>query len=206
MPTATFYHLPKEKREKLMDAIYAEILRVPYEKISINQIVQTAGISRGSFYQYFQDKDDMLQMMLGSFYEKLRTMCELSLKKHNGDPFGVISDGLDLFCWVCEKEELRRLYQHLLSGLKIIDDRFNCQRMGLPCEEKSDIVSLIDLSALDIRNETDLYDMAEMLLDLLKWAFSELMAHPEKKETIRARFHNKLRILRLGMAAKQEEK
>ena len=36
MPTSTFYHLPEQKRQKLIDAIRQEILRVPYEKISIS--------------------------------------------------------------------------------------------------------------------------------------------------------------------------
>lgn len=72
MPTSTFYHLPEQKRQKLIDAIRQEILRVPYEKISINKIIQNAGIPRGSFYQYFVDKNDMFQMILGDFIKKWR--------------------------------------------------------------------------------------------------------------------------------------
>ena len=84
MPTSTFYHLPEQKRQKLIDAIRQEILRVPYEKISINKIIQNAGIPRGSFYQYFVDKNDMFQMILGDFHKKKEDISKESLRKHNG--------------------------------------------------------------------------------------------------------------------------
>ena len=72
MPTSTFYRLPQEKRQKLIDAIHQELLRVPYEEISINKIIQNANISRGSFYQYFADKNDMMQTILGDFQKRIQ--------------------------------------------------------------------------------------------------------------------------------------
>ena len=76
--------------------------------------------------------------------------------------------------------------------------------MGLPCKDGHQIHTQIDLSLLDIQTENDLFDMAEMLMDLLKWALSELMAHPDQKELIRARFLNKLSILKRGFSAGKE--
>ena len=40
------------------------VCRVPYEKVSINQIIHNADISRGSFYTYFVDKKDLLEYIL----------------------------------------------------------------------------------------------------------------------------------------------
>ena len=57
MPTATFFRLPQEKRERLMDACWAELSRVRFSDVSINRIVSAARIPRGSFYQYFGGKD-----------------------------------------------------------------------------------------------------------------------------------------------------
>ena len=146
----------------------------------------------------------MMQMLLGAFSRKLRQMTLQSLQKHKGDPFGVVVDALDLFCVLSEKEEMRRLYHHLLSGLRVIDERFSCKSVGLPCKDGHQIHTQIDLSLLDIQTENDLFDMAEMLMDLLKWALSELMAHPDQKELIRARFLNKLSILKRGFSAGKE--
>ena len=49
MPSATFYNLPAEKRERLLRAAREEFSRVPYESASVNRIIRSAGIPRGSF-------------------------------------------------------------------------------------------------------------------------------------------------------------
>ena len=58
MPTEVFLRLPKEKQAKIREAIRQEFARVPMEEVSINRIVQQAGIScREAFYDY--DPDDL---------------------------------------------------------------------------------------------------------------------------------------------------
>ena len=60
MPTERFYRLPEEKKRIIRDAAFKEFARVPIDKVSINQIIKEADISRGSFYTYFEDKWDLL--------------------------------------------------------------------------------------------------------------------------------------------------
>ena len=50
MPSERFWRLPEEKRQLIFEKAMDEFVRVPFEKASINQIIQKAGISRGSFY------------------------------------------------------------------------------------------------------------------------------------------------------------
>ena len=50
MPTERFYRLPEAKKQVIRQAAIKEFVRVPFEKASINQIIQNADISRGSFY------------------------------------------------------------------------------------------------------------------------------------------------------------
>ncbi|MCJ0573962.1 TetR/AcrR family transcriptional regulator [Enterococcus cecorum] len=59
MPTETFLHLPDEKRKRITDAAIQEFSRVPLEEASIANIVKNAEIPRGSFYQYFENKEDV---------------------------------------------------------------------------------------------------------------------------------------------------
>ena len=53
MPTDTFFRLPKEKRQRLIDAAWEEFTQVRFTEASINKIIKGAHIPRGSFYQYF---------------------------------------------------------------------------------------------------------------------------------------------------------
>lgn len=59
MPTQTFFDLKKEKQQRIIHAACRIFTKIPYEKVSIQDIVNEAEIPRGSFYQYFLDKEDL---------------------------------------------------------------------------------------------------------------------------------------------------
>ena len=49
MPSKTFFHLPAEKRERLLLAAEEEVARVPYAEASINRMIRAAGIPEAAF-------------------------------------------------------------------------------------------------------------------------------------------------------------
>jgi len=59
MPTETYHNLPEEKRLQIEKAAIAEFGANPLQSASINAIVSEAGIAKGSFYQYFENIDDL---------------------------------------------------------------------------------------------------------------------------------------------------
>ncbi|MCL2857762.1 MAG: TetR/AcrR family transcriptional regulator [Oscillospiraceae bacterium] len=59
MPKQTFFNLPEHKREHVTRCAVSEFARQGYKQASISRIVADAGIAKGSFYQYFEDKDDL---------------------------------------------------------------------------------------------------------------------------------------------------
>ena len=83
MPKETFNNLPIEKQKLIFNACIKEFSAFPYSQASINQIIKNAGISRGSFYQYFEDKWDAYGMMMGRIaQEKMSLLPPPSLKNH----------------------------------------------------------------------------------------------------------------------------
>lgn len=59
MPRQTFHNLPSEKKKRILDAAIREFSEKCFAESSIATMVRAAGISRGSFYQYFADKLDL---------------------------------------------------------------------------------------------------------------------------------------------------
>ena len=59
MPSQTYFNLPKEKQERIMDAIISEMGVHDYDAFNIASVIRQSKIPRGSFYQYFVDKDDL---------------------------------------------------------------------------------------------------------------------------------------------------
>jgi len=64
MPKDTFLNLPDEKRAHIEQVALAEFAEHGYDNASINRIVAAAGIAKGSFYQYFEDKQDVLAHLI----------------------------------------------------------------------------------------------------------------------------------------------
>lgn len=94
MPSATFYNLPAEKRERLLRAAREEFSRVPYESASVNRIIRSAGIPRGSFYMYFTDKEELFGHLMDSYGALLERRMGEMLEQREGDLFAAF---LDLF-------------------------------------------------------------------------------------------------------------
>lgn len=86
MPTQRFLKLKEEKKQAILEAAVHEFSRVPYSSASINQIIKEADISRGSFYTYFEDKDDLMRYMLRGFRDNCQERIFRTLKEQGEIP------------------------------------------------------------------------------------------------------------------------
>lgn len=66
MPKQTFFNLPEEKRRRIVDCAVGEFAEHGYNMASISRMVAAAGIAKGSFYQYFEDKEDLYAHVIDS--------------------------------------------------------------------------------------------------------------------------------------------
>ena len=70
MPKETFFNLPEEKRERIMEAAINEFATHPFHQARVTVIAEEAGIAKGSFYQYFEDKKDLFKYLMELSVEK----------------------------------------------------------------------------------------------------------------------------------------
>ena len=71
MPKDTFFNLEQEKREKIVKAAKQEFTANPLRKSRVSNIIKEACIPRGSFYQYFNDLDDLYYYVIDQVFEKI---------------------------------------------------------------------------------------------------------------------------------------
>jgi len=64
LPFQTFFNLPQDKQESIVSAAIDEFYDYGYQKASIARIVEATGIARGSFYQYFENKQDIYRYLI----------------------------------------------------------------------------------------------------------------------------------------------
>ncbi|MDP2425978.1 MAG: TetR family transcriptional regulator [bacterium] len=87
MPSSTFYNLHPQKQETILSASRREFSSVPFAEVSINRIIKTANISRGSFYTYFKDIYDLVDYLMRQFREDFFDRIRMQLVIHQGDLF-----------------------------------------------------------------------------------------------------------------------
>ena len=68
MPTEKFMNLGDYKKQAILDAMRAEFMTTPYSEIRISSLIKRAGISRASFYLYFQSKEDLFTCMMHELF------------------------------------------------------------------------------------------------------------------------------------------
>ncbi|SFK01801.1 regulatory protein, tetR family [Marinilactibacillus piezotolerans] len=85
MPTQTFFNLPEQKKQRLIAGAMKEFTERSLNEASISNIVKNAEISRGSFYQYFEDKKDLYFFLIGKFKYNYHRLMVNSFKEAEGD-------------------------------------------------------------------------------------------------------------------------
>jgi AcrR family transcriptional regulator len=87
MPKETFFNLPEEKRSHITNIAIEEFATHDYADVSISRMVASAGIAKGSFYQYFEDKEDLYSYLLDLAVQKKWEV--LSLDQPDPEHIGV---------------------------------------------------------------------------------------------------------------------
>ena len=88
MPKQTFFNLPEEKRETIINAAVEEFAEYGLENASTNRIVKNSGIAKGSFYQYFEDKQDVFMHLLSVVeHKEMEFFKDRHPPDHNMDTF-----------------------------------------------------------------------------------------------------------------------
>ena len=85
MPSKTFFNLPKEKQQKLLETAFQEFANKKYPDVSINKIITNANIPRGSFYMYFNDKEDLFEYLIDIKAKYIEDQAKAIIKEVNGN-------------------------------------------------------------------------------------------------------------------------
>ena len=112
MAKQTFFNLPEEKRNLIVNAAIDEFAEYGFEASSINRIVANSGISKGSFYQYFEDKMDVFKYLMDVIAKE---KSEYFLGKH---PPSDHLDTFEYFRWMIKAGmEFNSAYPRLVQAI-----------------------------------------------------------------------------------------
>jgi AcrR family transcriptional regulator len=208
MPTKTFFNLPEEKRQKLLEAIHGEFSRVQFSDVSINQIIKMADIPRGSFYQYFKDKNDVLQYLTADYRKMMKDKALSSLKHNGGDLFQMYLDIFDFSYAFITEEKNNMFFRNIFADININTDFLRQQTYDSAIDESTNaMLPYINMDLLDICSKDDLNNMLGIVLILTGEAFAKAFFDISSFESSRAQYAARLELLKRGfLKAKREDK
>ena len=87
MPSERFFKLSEDKQQRIIEASTDEFIASGMHDASINRIIKDADISRGSFYTYFEDKNDLFNFIFSTLKHSSASMILDEIEKRHGDVF-----------------------------------------------------------------------------------------------------------------------
>lgn len=122
MPTNTFFNLLAEKKHKILKAANKEFARVPLEQASIKNIVEDAEIARGSFYQYFENKQDLFDYIMTSKTGDMEKNLMEMIENENGNIINIFINMYDHLIEVGKIRRNNKLFRQIFENIKTSDN------------------------------------------------------------------------------------
>ena len=199
MPKETFLKLSNEKKEKIILSAKKEFSRVPLEEVSIKYIVEDAEIARGSFYQYFEDKEDLLGYILNKHFEDTNKKIKEDIIKAKGDIFKFFISMYDCMTNDCVQNQDTDFYKKIYENIKTSEDYLFSKKII-----KNNIISIknfidiIDTKNLKIKSKEDIETIEKILFTITKKAIVMSFKY-ESKEEARNDYLKQIEFLKYGI-------
>lgn len=204
MPKQTFFNLAKNKQDVLIDAAIKEFSRVPLSEASISNIIAIADIPRGSFYQYFENKEDLFFYIFSIYGKKAEKAFVNTLKKNNGD---LIETFVQMFEWTLaffRNDEKRSFFKNAFLNIN-----HKVERACAPSFIKEahngvvrDFIKLIDMDKLNIGDKSEimhvLYVIKAVTIHNIMLNFANNLSEEEAVE----KYRFEMNLLREGIYKK----
>ena len=133
MAKETFHNLPDEKKERILSAAKQEFEQHPLQHATVKAIIETANISRGSFYQYFDDLEDCYFTTIRHYTVNMHQVFQQLFQRHQHNLENTLKEYGEVIKEEFYSQNLRDLYHsyYLSWTLKGTDNPMEDIEIGL---------------------------------------------------------------------------
>lgn len=202
MPKKIFNNISKEKQEMFINAAMEEFTSKSFEQVSVNSIVKKASISRGSFYTYFENKDELFNFIFNQVKEERFNHAKELISESNADFFVFIKKlfeyDFDNFS-TNNRYSLFRNYIHYIQVNKrgSIRDSIIMPLNGVFSKKGESYSTIFNIDKYGM-NENQFLDLVEMTMLIVVNTFIKFESESLSKEEILKLFNSRINILENG--------
>jgi len=220
LPTETFFHLPAEKQKRIMNAAKKEFSRLPLKDASIATIIKDAEIPRGSFYQYFENKEDLYYYYFHTLKSDSQRDLIRSIQHEKGDLFAGFEWYFSRMIEEVLKGKNANFYRNLFLSMdyrsfhkvmpeihKKMHHAHHEERKATRKKEEAEFFAEIDKDLLKVADDHELKLLIQLLMHTVFSTITEAYRHIQADDSYdpslaMSDFNSKIRWLREG--AKKE--
>ncbi|MBN2604495.1 MAG: TetR family transcriptional regulator [Bacilli bacterium] len=203
MPKQMFFNISPAKQKMFLNVAIEEFTTKSFELVSVNSIIKKANISRGSFYTYFTDLDELFNYIIEEVKKERLKYMMIILETSKGDFFEFVKN---LFAYDFDQfqsEHRYSLFRNYIYYIQmsqkgsikdtIIKGIFETlQSVGFSPEQ------IFDLTKYNISIE-EILDVAEMIMLISVNTFMLSESCDYTKEEILSIFERRLNIFQYGV-------
>lgn len=207
MPKQTFFNINEQKQKMILKIAVNEFTSKSFEEVSVNSIVKTAKISRGSFYTYFEDLDDLFSYLILNLKKNRLKSAMIFIDEANNNFFDFIKllFAYDLKSFISDdKYSLLRNYIHYLRfnkktalNMSIINPLYNNEDLN-----NDYINQILKLKVPGISNE-EFFDLMEIVFLIMINSYFKLEYETVTEEELLELFKKRMDMLEFGVRHKQ---
>ncbi|MCK5761660.1 MAG: TetR family transcriptional regulator [Candidatus Izimaplasma sp.] len=197
MPKDTFFNLDEVKRNKIVEAAKVEFTNNPLRKSRVSNIIKKASIPKGSFYQYFEDLDDLYYYVINDVFDNVykagSKFCDVT---NDIFEFAQISFEYDYNGFINDMRHrfMMNVFQSISSNEEYIVS-FKKMRKDYILG----VLNKMDLSNIRLKEEGDLIKMYRMIQELKQNVIHRAIVEHMTKEEASEDFRWLLDILKNGL-------
>ena len=203
MPKETFLKLSEEKKQKVLNAAKREFARVPIEQVSIKNIVENAEIARGSFYQYFESKEDLLAYILKENADEIDTKIKNKIYETKGNIFDAYIELYDLMVKKFVENTEHEFFKQIFINLRLSDESLFTLIKSVKPQNIIKYFEMFDKTSLKINEKNDFILICDMLNVITRRAIVKNFKGNSQEEC-RQNFLKQIDYLKYGIIKKEE--
>lgn len=172
MISPTFQNLKEDKKNRIIDAALVEFSTRPFNEASITNIVKNADISRGSFYQYFGNKENIYKYLVNFLYAKHREELVSLLIENSGQLYpsllkfyeNYIDDLFESRYFAFYKNTFRYVNHYLIGDEGVLSLRNQSTNRE---EQQKKFIEIIDMNDLKADSSQEVLEYIYFLVNTI---------------------------------------
>lgn len=210
MISPTFQKLKESKKQRIIDAALDEFTMRPFNEASITNIVKQADISRGSFYQYFGNKENIYKYLVNYLYTKHREELYRILVKNSGKLYPSLLEFYDGYIdkimhskhFAFYKNTFRYVNHYLIGEDGILSLKNQTTNRE---EQQNQFMNAVDMEDLKAASKEDVLEYIYFIINTIHHMILDGFVNDLSLEEIKSKNHRAVNWLYYGIQRKPEE-